>query len=308
MREPTHWTNPTLRGFSPVIQPRHVALRGAAGVDEALELHARDHVGVSGVAVLAHAGGVVNRHADGDDDGADIDFYFLIFHVIVDAVLLTCFAALLAGERHIAETGVHVQHESGRDGLREGLVDGLPRLRARCRIHPALADRAHFGAVSAGGAFLLVNVARLAEHPHLEVAHVALDLFDLAVGQEFDQRMSTDIRHLRTQNSYGAVHCGIRLVDLRHDAAKGRLFLNQINGKPVLGKIERRLNAGHAAAHNQGRLLDRDHGLGLGLQPPRPRHAHPHQVLGLFGRPLLIMQVDPGALLPDVGHLHEVGV
>jgi hypothetical protein len=76
----------------------------------------------------------------------------------------------------------------------------------------------------------------------------------------------------------------------------------------VVGQIQGGLNAGHAPADDQGAL---GHGNGVflqGFQQPNAGNRHPHQIQGLLRGCLRFLHVYPTALLPQVGHFHEIGI
>ena len=135
-------------------------------------------------------------------------------------------------------------------GLGEGDVDRPAAAQAHLELvgHDHRADQR---AVAAGGALVLVHVAGLFAHADLEIAHVAGNVLDLGVGQQFNLGMSTDIHHLGAENSYAALDVGIDLVELGHDAADGRLFLHQVDLVAGVGQVQGGLDARHPAADDQ---------------------------------------------------------
>jgi len=60
----------------------------------------------------------------------------------------------------------------------------------------------------------------------MEITHIAFDVYDFAEGVKCDPGMSTDIRHLRSEYSDGAVHGGEGLIQLGHNPADCRPFLH----------------------------------------------------------------------------------
>jgi hypothetical protein len=124
----------------------------------------------------------------------------------------------------VAQAFINIEDVSRRDGLGKGRKDGLSGGQAQVEfVRPD--HGAYVGAVPACGAFLFINIAGLFQNPYIEVAHIALNVHDLAQGVEFDSRMSTDIRHFRTEYSDGTVHGGEGLIQLGHGAAyRGPFF------------------------------------------------------------------------------------
>ena len=62
---------------------------------------------------------------------------------------------------------------------------------------------------------------------------------------------------LRCEDAGGAIEGGEGLVELRHVPADRRFALDQIHRITRVGDLERGLDAGDAAAHDQGRWMDR---------------------------------------------------
>ncbi len=140
-----------------------------------------------------------------------------------------------------------------------------------------------------------------------EVAHVARDLLDLAVGHEGDVLVLRAVHHARREDAGRAVDGGEGLVQLGHDPADRGLLLHDGDLETGVGQIECRLDAGHPAADDEDVLVDVDLVRIEGLEQAGLGHRHLDDVPGLLGRDGHV-GVDPGAVLPDVGHLEEVGV
>jgi hypothetical protein len=133
------------------------------------------------------------------------------------------------------------------NALREVFIDGLALSKAHIEI---ILDRSwtllHAG--TATGTEVLIYIAGLFTHPHIKGTHLALYLFNLAVGEEIDIGMPTGIQQLRRENSDGAVVGGKGFVQLGHLAADtGKLF-HQVDLDAHFGQIQGGLNAGDPTA------------------------------------------------------------
>ena len=104
---------------------------------------------------------------------------------------------------------------------------------------------------------------------HLEVADVAVDLLDLGVGEQRDVRVLRHLDHPRRQDALRAVERREGLGELAHVAADGGLLLDQDHLVAGVGDVERRLDAGDAAADDQ--------------RPARDRHADGLRAAGCAG-------------------------
>ena len=164
-------------------------------------------------------------------------------------------AARLADEPRAARP---VDHRQVRHRLRERHVDRRAAAEAGVELAGDLLVRAHLRARAAAVAQALVHRARLAADRHLEVADVALDRLHLAVGEQHDVRVLVHLHHARRQDALRAVERREGLRQLAHVAADRRLLLDQHHLHAAVGHVERRLDAGDAAADHQRAPLDRD--------------------------------------------------
>ena len=208
----------------------------AARADQSLELHRRDDVAKTGVAVLVHFRGVVYVQSDGDYDCANLPNDDIVAIIVINGLLFADFSTLAAGNGVIAQAVVHVQDVRTGYGLWEGDVDGFPRTES----HLELIGFVHWtdlDALTAGVAQIRINVASFFADLDREVSDVPGNLFNLAVGEQLNVRMPTGIDGLGAENSYRAVHGGVGLVQLGHDPTDGRLLLNQYHLMPGIGHL-----------------------------------------------------------------------
>ena len=91
-------------------------------------------------------------------------------------------------------------------------------------------------------------------------------------------------------------------------AAQLGLALDQVDAEALVGQGQGGRHPGHAAADDQGVVIQRQRPLRERLDQAGLGHRHPHQRLGLLRGLLRLVHVDPGALVADVGHLEEVRV
>ncbi len=276
----------------------------AGGVAHPLELEAGEHVGQPAVSVLGNPATIKKIPPRGEDDVAHVDLEDFVLLVEVDgaggAHLLAdaAFAPLEPDARPV------VDHGDLRNGLREGRVDRL------AVSHPRFEDVIdHFpgallDAQAAPVAGRLLDVAGFPANASAEVPDRARDLLELGVRQQCDVVVLACFRHLRRQDTGGAIERRKGLVVLRHVAADTRLALDEVDGVAGIRQLQRRLDASDAASDHQRVLVDR-HGrrferllaLHAGDRPGHKRH-------GLPGRGLLVPR-HPGDVLADVGHLEQ---
>ena len=118
-----------------------------------------------------------------------------------------------------------VYHVSPWDGLSVGFVGGLPGANTLVEL-AGHSHRANLGAISATGALIEVNVARLFSHSDLEAASSPVYALHLCEGKKFDVEMPADLDQFWRDDSHGAIVGGKGLVQLCHDPTNGRTFFN----------------------------------------------------------------------------------
>ncbi len=94
--------------------------------------------------------------------------------------------------------------------------------------------------------------------------------------------------------------------DLPQVPAQPVLFFNEGHVAALLCEAQRHGDPGYSAAYDEAALCDRDGGLLKRFDASRIRNSHAHQDLGLFCGLFLFLYVDPGTLVPDIGHLEEI--
>ncbi len=249
----------------------------------------------------------VELEAGGNDDGADVLDNKLVFLGKVDrtgAADLLADAALAALE---VGAVLPVDDRGVGDRLGEGDIDGCPHADVLVEGVGDLLLGAFGHADAAAGAFAHVDRAGLLPDGHLEVADIAVNVFHFAVGMEGDVGVIGRIDHLRGHDALGAVESREGFGELGHVAADGGVPLDKDDLMAAVGNIEGRLDAGDTAADDEGPFGDR-HGDRLELSV----HLHPLDEhgddFGRFDSGLFLILMDPGAVLADVGHLHQVGI
>jgi len=85
----------------------------------------------------------------------------------------------------------------------------------------------------------------------LEIADLAREFCYLAVSQQVNVRMPTDIQQLRRENSYSAVIGGKGLVQLGHFAPDTGVLFHQVDSDAHLAKIQSGLHPGYSTADDK---------------------------------------------------------
>ena len=121
-------------------------------------------------------------------------------------------------------------------GLGVELVDGLalhqPGVKEVGHLH-----RADLGAIATTGAFIQVHEAGALMHQRGEIARLATQFLQLGTGDDLDIQVAATFHQLGGHDAHGAVVGGESLVQLGHDAADGRLLLQQIDLEARLGQV-----------------------------------------------------------------------
>src|SRR5450756_78734 len=205
------------------------------------------------------------------------------------------------------ETGavLAVEHRDVGHRLRERHVDRRALAEASLELAGDALRRAGRLAVAAAVAEVLVHRAGFLADLHVEVADVAVDLLDLAPGVERDVGVLVRLHHAWREDALRAVEGGEGLAELAHVAADRGFLLDEDHLVAAVGDVERRLDAGDAAADYEGALGDGDADALQRLVVLDLLDDGAGDVDGLFGG-LAAVLVDPAAVLADVGHLAHV--
>ena len=211
----------------------------------------------------------------------------------------------LAGFQHGAVVGVNGRHL--RHSLCKGNIDGMAVVHTQIEFVGYLFLGALFGAQSASGADILLDIPCLSFDRHIKIAHKALHIGHFGIGENPDFLILCHIHHFRCQNAGSAVQGREGLVQLGHFAADRGLGFHNIHREAGIGNIQRRLNAGNTSANHKGPFGDRTFTGGKGCVQIHFGHSRFGKDDGLFGAYRHFLMY-PGALLPDVGNFHHIGV
>ena len=121
-----------------------------------------------------------------------------------------------------------VDHIAAGYGLGVRLVGGLSGTNTLIEL-TGHGHRANLGTISTTGAAFKVNVARLFLNGDLESPHITGYTLHLCEGEKFYIQMPADLDQLGRDNSHGTVVGRKSLVQLGHDPADSRVFLQQID-------------------------------------------------------------------------------
>ena len=287
--------------------PQQGAPGGAGGIHQPLKLQGGDHVRALLVGILPEFLQGDGLEAGSGHNGAVLPLLQPVGLLVVDGPGGTHLGA------YPAFAGVQLGAVGRVDGgnlghrLGKGDVNGPAVVQAQVEGvgYPLLGT--FLGTQAAAGALGGVYIPGLVPDGDGEVAHEALHLLHLGIGQNVDVFILGRIHHFRGENTGGAVQSGEGLVDLGHFPADGRLLLHNVHREARLGNIQGGLNPGDTAADDQGALGHRTLPGGEGGVQLHLGNGRPAQDNGLFRGHLPVL-VNPGALLPDIGNFHQVGV
>jgi len=142
-------------------------------------------------------------------------------------------------------------------------------------------------------------------HLGREVSDKAVDTLDRGIGRDVDRGMFIDLADEIVEVGLH-IHAFQRVVKSARHASQVGGFLQQVNLKSLLGHVERAGHAGHTAADDQNRFVDRQFDFLQRLQQRRSRHGHADDVFCLRGSFVLFAGMNPGAMFPDIRHIQEV--
>jgi hypothetical protein len=115
--------------------------------------------------------------------------------------------------------------------------------------------RAVFNTNATPGAQIHVDAPGPFPNLHFEIPRGSLHRLKIRIGDEFDIQMPADLDQFRRDNSHGTVVGGKRLIQLGHNPADGRGFLEEIDVIPGIREIKGGLHSGDSSAHDQNRTF-----------------------------------------------------
>ncbi len=98
----------------------------------------------------------------------------------------------------------------------------------------------------------------------------------------------------------------VQVVEYLDEATELAFLLDEVHREAHLRHRQRRGHAAYSSADDERDWLHVDLDLLLGDEQARPRDPHPDEVLGLLRGQVLLLHVDPGAVLPDVHECEQV--
>ena len=107
-------------------------------------------------------------------------------------------------------------------------------------------------------------------------------------------------------NSIGNIVSPPGFIEHQGIAAQQGGLLNQVSVISLIGQSQGRGHTGDTAADHQGLAVYTNSWLRQGLNQLGPGHGHSHQVFGFPSGLGLLLAVNPGALITDIGHLKKV--
>ena len=287
--------------------PLQVALGRTGRVHDTLQLQGGNHIRALAVGVLVIFVKLNHIEACGCHDGSVIFRNNLVLLLIVDGSGLADLGADAAFSGPEFDAVLPVDHRHVRNRLGEGRVDGASRIQPPVELVGRLFGRAFLLAEAAARTLAHIHASGFLSDFHMKIAHKACHLFHLAVGVNSDIFMGRRLHHLRRQDTGRAVQGGEGLIKLGHPTADAGRFFHDVYLVTCLSDVEGRLDAGDAAADDEGPLY---HPAGSGSEGRVQHHlrdGRPCQNNGLLCG-LLHIFMYPGAVLADIRDLHQVGI
>ncbi len=155
-------------------------------------------------------------------------------------------------------------------------------------------------------------VTYLPDHPPClqrcgEVAHIAGYSCDGRIRCDMNQGMLIDIFE-------EILHISLNIKpfkgerNLSGNSSQFRFLFQQEDLESLVGETQGAGHPCHASAHHQRPLINRQLKFLQWLKPGGPGHSHPDGILCLLGGHLFFPGMDPGAVLPDIGHLKIIWI
>ncbi len=119
--------------------------------------------------------------------------------------------------------------------------------------------------------------------------------------------MAGAVKHLGGLDAGGAVKCGEGFIKLNHMSADGGFAFHKVDLIAGFGDIKRRLDSGNPTAYDQHALKNLFEPAFKGFKERCAHHRRTHKRLRFLCRHIGF-GMHPSVVLPDVCHLHHVGV
>ena len=116
----------------------------------------------------------------------------------------------------------------------------------------------HLCTLTATCTLVPVNKRRFSLYLYLEIAQIALYLFNLTIGVKLDIGMSSHIIHLRRENTLGTIQGRESFTQSYHISTERWLSLNYNSFNSCIRQIKGCLHSSNSSTDDQGPLLNRN--------------------------------------------------
>jgi hypothetical protein len=162
------------------------------------------------------AGGLTRMGTDatdgsGEGQGPEDDLHGLLVFALGNEGHISMGVYLVRATIGTGGTITLVNHVSPWDGLRVGFVGGLPGTDTLIEL-AGHSYRANLGTITATGALVQMNIARLFPYSDLETARLPGYALQVCTGKKFYVEMPADLDQFRRDDSHGAIVGGKGLV------------------------------------------------------------------------------------------------
>ena len=154
-----------------------------------------------------------------------------------------------AGERTGSSAGFLNEVSAG-DCLGIAPIGGATVGHSQVELTPHL-HRADFGAFSAAGAYVKVDVSGFLADGDLEVSRFSFDLIYLSIGYGLYIEVSSRLHQPGGYYAHRTVVCGEGLVELSHHSADVALFLYQVDFEAGVRQVECGLHTADSTSYYQ---------------------------------------------------------
>ena len=152
-----------------------------------------------------------------------------------------------------------------------------------------------------GGPVFDLRGTSFRSHPGDEIADITRRLRDGGPGVDMNQLIPVDLLDQVFQVGLD-IHPFQRGVNPSGVSAQLLLLLQEVDLMTLFGDGKGANHAGNTAADDERIVVHRQVKFLQGLQTTSTSHGHPEEILGLLGRFFFFLRVNPGVVLPDVGH------
>lgn len=214
--------------------------RGTCGSQDALKIHAGDHILETRVLVSIELRRIEGLKARREDDRTYVQVNGGFLLIKIDCVVFTELLAGLTLALLASVDGLKVETSASVYGVLERYRLSKRDINSLALIHPQVKLIRHFlrtlrGTNTTTDALVFIDIAGVLDNSDLEVSFLTADAVYIGKGDEADVGVPADLDQLGGDDSHGTLIGRKGFVQLCHDSTDSRGPLHQVDIKSRVG-------------------------------------------------------------------------